>query len=315
MQRQRVLERAGWAFWRCFASAFIRRKKDILGDLLKTLAERGIEPIGAEGALRSVHTEHRVVSSASEPMNQGGLMPVEVPGSAHASTPAAPSAPSSLVRRDVPPVETHLHPSTDDGDLLNRGRVLVPSVKSRDAKLPSSDYVAYSGPAGVDPRNCSVDVVVEGIVRIIEVEGPVVAKRVYDIYLESCGIKRMGNELKRTMNKALALAIRQNRVVSEDESAKGGILFSVVRAQGSPPIRLRSKGSRSLEEIPPSELQALARYLVEQHGFKSGSEEHLRAILEWLDLKRLTIQANTVLLEILKREFPYVEEFLRDMGK
>ena len=62
MQRQRVLERAGWVFWRCFASAFIRRRKEMLDDLLKTLAERGIEPIGAEGAPRSVHTEHRVVS-------------------------------------------------------------------------------------------------------------------------------------------------------------------------------------------------------------------------------------------------------------
>lgn len=64
MQRQRVLERAGWVFWRCFASAFIRRRKDVLADVLTTLAERGIEPIGAEGAPRSVHTERRVVSSS-----------------------------------------------------------------------------------------------------------------------------------------------------------------------------------------------------------------------------------------------------------
>ena len=64
MHRQRVLERAGWVFWRCFASSFIRRRKDILDDLLKSLAARGIEPVGAEGAPVSVHTEHRVVSSS-----------------------------------------------------------------------------------------------------------------------------------------------------------------------------------------------------------------------------------------------------------
>ena len=73
----------------------------------------------------------------------------------------------------------------------------------------------YAGPAGNDPRSVSADVVSEGIVRIIEVEGPVVAKRVYDIYLRGCGIKRMGHELKSTMNKALAHAIRQGRIVSE----------------------------------------------------------------------------------------------------
>ena len=29
------------------------------------------------------------------------------------------------------------------------------------------------------------------------------AKRAYDIYLRGCGIRRMGGELKRTMNRAL----------------------------------------------------------------------------------------------------------------
>ena len=77
MQRQRVLERAGWVFWRCFASAFIRRRKEVFGDLLKTLAERGIEPIGAEGAPRSMHVEHRVVSSITKPANQSDTRPVE----------------------------------------------------------------------------------------------------------------------------------------------------------------------------------------------------------------------------------------------
>jgi very-short-patch-repair endonuclease len=62
MQRQRVLERAGWVFWRCFASTFVRRRRDTMNDLLKSLADHDIEPIGSEGAPRSVHTEHRVVS-------------------------------------------------------------------------------------------------------------------------------------------------------------------------------------------------------------------------------------------------------------
>ena len=167
---------------------------------------------------------------------------------------------------------------------------------------------------GNDPRSVSADVVSEGIVRIIEVEGPVLAKRVYDIYLRGCGIKRMGHELKSTMNKALAHAIRQGRVVSEDEAGKGGLLFSVVRVKGSPPIRLRSRGPRSFEEIPPSELQVVARYLLERHGFASGSDEHLRAVLECFDLKRLTTQVGTTLLEILERRFP-VKGFLKAAAK
>ena len=316
MRREGNLRRAGgWVFWRCFASTFIRRRKEMLDDLLKTLAERGIEPIGAEGAPRSVHTEHRVVRSVTEPVNQGGLMPVDIPESAPASTPAVPPAPYSSARGNVPPVEARLHPSPANEDLFGRGQVIVPSVRSRDANLPLTDYAEYAGPAGNDPRSASADVVSEGIVRIIEVEGPVLAKRVYDIYLRGCGIKRMGHELKRTMNKALALAIRQGRVVSEDEAAKSGLLFSVVRARGSPPIRLRSRGPRSFEEIPPSELQVLSRYLLEGYGFASGSEEHLRAVLECLDFKRLTTQVGTTFREILERSFPYVDEFLSGMHK
>lgn len=66
MERQRALERAGWVFWRCFASAFIRRRQEVLGDLFETLKARGIEPIGAEGAPRSVHTEFRPVSAMAD---------------------------------------------------------------------------------------------------------------------------------------------------------------------------------------------------------------------------------------------------------
>ena len=47
MARQRVLERAGWTFWRCFASSFARRRQEVLADLLSTLQGLGIEPLGA----------------------------------------------------------------------------------------------------------------------------------------------------------------------------------------------------------------------------------------------------------------------------
>lgn len=47
MNRQRVLERAGWVFWRCFASTWVLRKDEVLGELLDRLTAMGIEPLGA----------------------------------------------------------------------------------------------------------------------------------------------------------------------------------------------------------------------------------------------------------------------------
>ena len=47
MNRQRVLERAGWVFWRCFASTWALRKDEVLGELVDRLTAMGIAPVGA----------------------------------------------------------------------------------------------------------------------------------------------------------------------------------------------------------------------------------------------------------------------------
>ena len=59
MARQRMLERAGWTVWRCFASRFVRERRAVMDELVTVLAARGIEPEGAEGAPPSRYTEHR----------------------------------------------------------------------------------------------------------------------------------------------------------------------------------------------------------------------------------------------------------------
>jgi hypothetical protein len=140
------------------------------------------------------------------------------------------------------------------------------------------------------------------------------AKRAYDTYLRGCGIKRMGRDLRSSLNKALQLAARQGRVTLEDELGRHGLLFSVVRIKDSPPVRLRSGGQRSLEEIPPSELQAAARLLSLELGLRSGSDEHLRAVLHHFGLVRLTTQVGTTILGILDRRYQYVDDFLSTFG-
>jgi very-short-patch-repair endonuclease len=47
MSRQRVLERAGWTFWRCFASTWSMRRDEVLEELLDRLTAIGVEPLGA----------------------------------------------------------------------------------------------------------------------------------------------------------------------------------------------------------------------------------------------------------------------------
>jgi len=61
MARQRVLERAGWTFWRCFASSFTLRRDAVINDLLQTLEGLGIEPLGSEFVDNTVWVHSREV--------------------------------------------------------------------------------------------------------------------------------------------------------------------------------------------------------------------------------------------------------------
>lgn len=61
MARQRVLERAGWTFWRCFASSFVRHRKAVIDDLIQTLVRLGIEPLGSETVDNSVWVHYKEV--------------------------------------------------------------------------------------------------------------------------------------------------------------------------------------------------------------------------------------------------------------
>jgi hypothetical protein len=101
------------------------------------------------------------------------------------------------------------------------------------------------------------------------------------------------------MNKALSSAIRQGLVISENEPGVSGLLFSTVRSTATPSVRIRCRGPRLFDEIPPGELRAAAKHLSQTQQLESGSDDHLRAILEYFDLKRLTAQVGTRLLEII----------------
>jgi hypothetical protein len=179
-----------------------------------------------------------------------------------------------------------------------------------DLPLGASRYVAFEGHAGRDPRNTTAAVVAQGLCQVIKTEGPVLAKRAYDLYLRGCNIRRMGPELKRLMNRALNQAVRDGRVVIEDETGRGGLLYSIVRSPSDPAVRLRDRGPRCFDEIPSSELQLLARRIMLQRCLEAGSAEHFRAVLEFLELKRLTVQVEARLRDILGRRYAYVDDMV-----
>jgi hypothetical protein len=67
MRRQRVLERVGWRFWRCFASSFYRDPDGVMSDLVGMLSRMGIEPMAQDaGQTQNRFTEFRTISAPDE---------------------------------------------------------------------------------------------------------------------------------------------------------------------------------------------------------------------------------------------------------
>ncbi|ULO25111.1 AAA domain-containing protein [Methylocystis sp. SB2] len=71
MRRQRILERVGWTFWRCFGSNYSLDREGVLDDLFQTLDRMAIKPVG--GTISSSrYTEHRVVKVGIDPTSVAG---------------------------------------------------------------------------------------------------------------------------------------------------------------------------------------------------------------------------------------------------
>jgi hypothetical protein len=62
LRRQRTLERVGWRFWRCFASAWVQRPQAVERSLEAALRQQGIVPAGQERRRAADHVPRRMTA-------------------------------------------------------------------------------------------------------------------------------------------------------------------------------------------------------------------------------------------------------------
>ena len=72
MRRQRILERVGWNFWRCFGSNYSLDPEGVLSDLVETLDRMNIKPVEREAVNRGF-SEHRTDRAEPPEPQDGGL--------------------------------------------------------------------------------------------------------------------------------------------------------------------------------------------------------------------------------------------------
>lgn len=169
---------------------------------------------------------------------------------------------------------------------------------------PVPPYRRFEGEAGPDPRETTPAIVAQGLLKIVAVEGPVLAKRACDLYLRGCGVKRMGGAIGGTMQRALEYAVRKELFLQEDDGGAGDPMRAILRLADTPPVVVRERGDRDIEEIPPAELRQVAADLEQRTGYRPGDEALLRAVLDAYGLRRLTANTEQVLKAALGIEAP-----------
>ena len=198
---------------------------------------------------------------------------------------------------------------------LKYAKVNYERRNSSDVQIIFHPYSIYSCGGLADPRQAEGDEIASNLMEIINIEGPMLAKRAYDIYLKNCGIKRMGKELKKILNKSLQILVRQGEVVIQDEMNTGGLLYTYIRTKDTQPIVLRERGPRTFNEIPPSEVLIVANYIRgETKKIIENDDQLYRAVLKEFDLKRLTAATKERLNDILALDLDYVDARLESNG-
>ncbi len=138
-----------------------------------------------------------------------------------------------------------------------------------------------------DPRTASVDQLVDALVEIVLVEGPVLAERAYRLLMRAAGFQRLTKVAKHPLNRAAHAAARRGLIIEELPPGHRGQSIRVLRAPGTAPVLTRERGPREFDEVPDSELTAAIRQISNQYPRLHG-DDLKRAVLDLYELRRLT---------------------------
>ena len=170
------------------------------------------------------------------------------------------------------------------------GEAIVAGASTSVDGVELEPYQEWRGHA-TDPRSASEGEAAEVLFAIIETEGPVLAIRAYQTHVRASGIQRLGPQIRRILNRALAKLERDGRVVAERPTGERGYRNAVLRTPETDRVRVRDIGPRSFDEVPGGELAALVG-AVRRSKVNASPEEVYREVLDIYGLVRMTAQVR-----------------------
>lgn len=254
--RQRVLERAGWIFFRVRGSAYYRDPQGSLQGLWDLLDELEIPSgdwVATLVAERAAAAEERALLSAE------AAAAVEVTAAGPGSAPVAftvPAATPFQLQSDAPANPPRMLPFLDPPD----DRLLAPyeSWEAREPVFASEDY--------------TVEELGKGLARLVKVEGPIVLRRAYRL-IHDAGVSRPFTPADReAFESAAAWAVASRRIEIVDPKP-GSYIDSTAVLPGKPTVKLRELGDRDLQEVPATEMRRLGQRLLSRGVNPDGLSE------------------------------------------
>ncbi len=307
MARQRDLERAGWQFVRIRGGDFYRDNDEALKPLWKELDRLGIRPGGID----------KSAAAPPAPMPQGISGDTETNSDTQQNT---------LSDDDGDPVESKL--STTQPWSLKDGPAPQPKLWGRDTEggqssdLPvesqseaaigkSADHKRSETGEAVsdeaesvsfpDPRTGKPWEVEAGLKQVLSEHGPLPCHYAYRLYIRQAGFRKVSKRVEEVLSRCMKSIATRGEIKLANEYGNSELRDKIASLVGAAPVRLRPRGARNIEDIPPSELAEAMRTL-EATGEIAGQDEEevFRKTLDYFNLKRLTKKTREILMVALE---------------
>lgn len=280
MARQRQLERCGWRFYRIRGGAYYRDPEECLRPLWLFLDKH----LNQSGVAPAPITSPKPPPSADEPAVRSTEK--REPEPARRTAPAAAESPVLV-----------LDPS--DSELLEDEpqEELAPDSADASSEIRPTLFPEKHGFHCPDPRTADVRQVRDALVDVVRDFGPMPCHYAYSIYARSAGIGRLSKPMRQILNKAVYMAVRSGTLTQANEYETRDQMNQIVRVSGTPAVRVRPRGDRSLADIPPSEIVAVMTEITAASNVigRLSQEALFRQVLEHYGLTRLTENARTIL--------------------